>query len=227
LPFAQGQDKREIFAIKSKRPAAPAVALLAMLVTARGQIYLNLNSVDASAGPVDATALLASYGITLSGVSPSGGDPLILNVNQSSYYSDGITPDSPPNFLLQQTSYDGESYTLNFSTPLSELQFSLCAIVDDAATPIWSATAYEGDTELGSVGATYIDEDTGTSAQTFTFTGSGIISLTVYGNAEDFAAYYSAPLDDFYLTPVPEPTTLALAGLSGLSLLFSVKRRRA
>jgi hypothetical protein len=44
LPFAQGQDKREIFAIKSKRPAALAVALLALLVTARGQIFVSVNN---------------------------------------------------------------------------------------------------------------------------------------------------------------------------------------
>ena len=204
-----------------------AIVSLAALKSIAQPIYVNLNSADTSAGAVDATALLASYGITLSGVSPAGGDPSIVNANIWGVGT--VVPDTGNNILIQNASTGSESYTLNFSTPLSELQFTRCAIYGNppAATPIWSATAYEGATALGSVGATYIDEDTETPAQTYTFTGSGITSLTITGDAENFAAFYSAPLDDFYLTPVPEPTTLALAGISGLSLLLFRRQRKS
>jgi hypothetical protein len=56
--------------------------------------------------------------------------------------------------------------------------------------------------------------------------GAGVNSLGAYLldiNADANADFY---FDDMSLTVVPEPTTMALAGLSGLSLLLSYRRRK-
>lgn len=211
--------------IKKNLLIAGLVLLAAFKSTA--QIDINFDSVNANSGPVDATAYLASYGITLTGLNPTGGDPYINS--DTAFYGSGIAfPSSPPNFLLQQASSTGESYTMQFSTPLSELQFYRVGMRSDVETPIWSATAYDGATALGSVGESYIDAFTGSSAKLFTmsYAGSEITSLTFYGNGAGSAALDGAPIDDLTITPVPEPTTLALAGLSGLSLLLFRRQRK-
>src|ERR1039458_9418328 len=134
---------------------AGLVLLAALKSTA--QIAINFDSINANIpGGVDATAYLASYGITLTGLNPTGGDPYINS--DTAFYGSGIAfPSSPPNFLLQQANSTGESYTMQFSTPLSELQFYRVGMRSDVETPIWSATAYDGATALGSVGESYID----------------------------------------------------------------------
>src|ERR1017187_7794762 len=101
---------------------ASLVLLAAFKSTA--QIDINFDSVNASSGPVDATAYLASYGITVTGISPTGGGtvyyagaPIIYS--DTAFFGSGVAfPSSPPNFLTQQENYGGESYTMNFSTPL-------------------------------------------------------------------------------------------------------------
>ncbi len=200
--------------------------IFATAVKSSAQTDINFDSVNASAGPVDPTGYLASYGITMTEGSPAA-DPVIISANQ--FYGGGHAfPSSAPNFLCPQTGYSGDSYTLNFSTPLLELQFYRVGMDSGTETPIWSATAYQGATALGSVGESYIDAFTGSSAKLFTmsYAGSEITSLTFYGNGEGSAALPGAPIDDLTLYTVPEPTTLALTGFSGLSLLLLFRRQR-
>jgi hypothetical protein len=195
-------------------------------------IYINLDSVNANSGPVDATAFLASYGITLTGVSPTGGNPSINNVNNWS----GALIASTPNLLYQGASTSGESYTLNFNTPLLEFQFTRVESNPSTptATPIWSATAYDaGDNVVGTVGDSSIDAFTFAPAQTYTLTaspGDPITSLTVYGNAENFADYWSVPIDNIYITPVPESSTIfasaALLVPFGFSAVRAMRKNR-
>jgi hypothetical protein len=205
----------------------PGLVLLAAFKST-AQVDINFDSVNANIpGGVDATSYLASYGITLTGLNPTGGAP---NINSdTAFFGSGVAfPSSPPNFLLQQASSTGESYTMQFGAPLSEVQFYRVGTSDTTETPIWSATAYDGAAALGSVGESSIDAFTGSSAKLFTmsYAGSEITSLTFYGNGEGSAALYGAAIDDLTLYAVPEPSTLALVGLSGLSWLSFRRQRR-
>jgi hypothetical protein len=58
--------------IKTKLTLITGLVLLAAFKST-AQIDINFDSVNANSGPVDATAYLASYGITVTGISPTGG----------------------------------------------------------------------------------------------------------------------------------------------------------
>ncbi len=214
--------------MKSKSLLIVGLVIFTTALKSTAQIYMNFDSVNVGSGAADATAYLALYGVILTDVSTPGS--VYIESDQNFYGGGAVSASSPHNFLLQQVGGTGESYTLDFNTPLESLTFTRCAIGGGTASAIWSATAYEGVTDLGSVGDPYIDGDTGTAAQTYTFTASigsgGINSLIVYGNPENFAALGSAPLDDFYMTPVPEPSAAALLGLGSLVALLRSRRSR-
>jgi hypothetical protein len=170
----------------------------------RGQTNsMNFESVNATQGGVDATAYLASYGITLTNVSPSG---TVDIVNDTNYYGGGaVFAPSKPNFLLQSVggSPDGVTYTMLFSTPLQSLSFTRCAIGSSAASPSWSAVAYAGTNIVASNGVCCIDSDTGQTNQVFTMssTNNGITSLVITANGGNFTAISSVPLDNFVMLP--------------------------
>jgi len=50
--------------------------------------------------------------------------------------------------------------------------------------------------------------------------------MEIDGNNEGWAGTGGILMDDLNITPVPEPTTLALAGLSGLSLFLFRRQRK-
>ena len=181
----------------------PAMALTIFCATTASnahQLYMNFDSVMPGSG-LNATAYLATFGVTLTNVSNPGS---VYIVSDTNFYGSGVvTASSRHNFLLQNVagSPPGVSYTLNFAAPLQSLRFTRCAVNATTATPMWSETAYAGSTAVDSVGVCCVDSDTGQPAQTYTLAGPGITALTVTGNGEDFAAMASAPLDDFYLTP--------------------------
>lgn len=184
-------------------------------------IYMNFESINAGSG-VDATAYLASFGVTLTNVSNLGS---VHIKNDTNFYGSGaVFASSSHNFLLQEvgSSPPGVSFTMLFRTPLRSLTFTRCAVGNNVETPIWTATAYSGSTNVGSVGVCCIDSDTGQPAKTYTLTGPGITSLTVTGNGQNSAAMASAPLDDFYMTPetpgaVIITNTLIPNGLGGIA----------
>jgi hypothetical protein len=62
---------------------------------------------------------------------------------------------------------------------------------------------------------------------TTTFTTPATITGTPVINLEDVAGPYSSAVDfaNVSITPVPEPTTIALAGLGGLASLVALRRR--
>jgi hypothetical protein len=189
------------------------LALLVLLAPAVGSaqvIYMNFDSVDTSSGPVDATAYLNSFGITLTDVSPAG--TALIWPSSTSGIS-WVQPSSTPNFLLQDAAGSPPcSYTLDFGTPLQSVSFTRVALDPSAAcaTPYWSATAYVGTTAVGSVGDSSLDAFTWAPAETYTLSGNGITSLVIWANGVNWTGIASAPLDDFYLTEVPEPSTATL-----------------
>ncbi|HSY17297.1 MAG TPA: hypothetical protein VK815_03145 [Candidatus Acidoferrales bacterium] len=178
------------------------------LLTGGQPVYMNFDSVNPGSG-VDATAYLASFGITLTNVSQPGS---VYIVGDTNYYGTGaVTASSPHNFLLQSVGGSPPcSYTMIFSTPLQSVTFTRIAISAGFAMPSWIATAYSGSNVVGSVGAS----DSGLLAQTYAISGQGITSLTVIGNGHGSAAAASAPLDDFYLAPETLNINGAIAAMS-------------
>jgi len=203
---------------------AVALSWLAASCATAAVLTLDFESVAPNAG--NGPAYLSSYGITLSGVSPAGPSGAVDIRNNSSIYSPGSLWLND-NFLAS----DGGgappvSYTLNFSTPLQSISFERIATPVNLSTePQWSATAYAGITPVGTVGEALGSWGNGAPAHLFMLSGSGITSLTVSANGFGFTGIGGVPLDDFVLTQVPEPSSVALAAF-GLILLGSVALRK-
>ena len=205
--------------MKTKLIVVAALALLSTVLQSNAQIDVNFDSVNANSGPVDATAYLASYGITLTGTT----NPVYI---WSDTNFTALQASSGTNFLLQQVggSPDGISYTLDFSTPLTSFSFTRVASVTPNEVAEWTATAYDNVTSVDSAQeAIYSGAD---ASQTYTLTGAAITSVTITANGNNTAGVSSAPLDDFVLTQaVPEPSTWAMMA-AGLTSLFIFRRRR-
>ena len=204
--------------------------LLATAVESSAGIILNFDSVNASGGPVNPTAYLAGYGITVTNDNHPGSLQILSDQN---YYGGGVVAaSSPHNFLLQNTigSPNGTTYTLNFSTALTDLSFTRIAQTTPNLVAQWTATAYAGATVVGSV-----SENTfgGTEpAHTYSIadgnflTDGGITSLTITANGQGTAGIPSAPIDDLTLNAVPEPGT-ALFGFACVGVAALRRRRRS
>jgi hypothetical protein len=182
-------------------------------------ITLDFESAVPNAG--NGPAYLSSYGITLSGISPSGPADTMDIYNISGGGSLWVNT----NFLEQLgTGAVACTYTINFSTPLTSLSFERIATPSNLVTePLWSATAYAGATPVGTVGES-LNSWGNSPAHPFTIIGSGITSLAISANGFGFTAIGSVPLDNFVLTQVPEPSSL-MSGAVGIASLGLVGRR--
>jgi len=204
------------------------IAILSLLaISSIHAQTLTFGSIDTSGGPVTGTALtnyLAGYGITISNVSV--GTIYVVPGN-----STGFPAPVGTNFINQSGSATGESYTLTFSQPVSDLSFLRG---EEAGTnppstssgiiyPQWTVTAFSGLTNLGSVGESLRSTFSDIPAQTFSLNYSGITSITIEGNAESEAGLGGPLLTDIAFT-APEPSTWVLL-VSGLSLLALLRAR--
>ena len=198
------------------------VSLLLFATAAKSTVVsMDFDSVNALGGPVDATSYLASYGVTLASVS----NPVYIFDDRNFYGSGAVAATSPHSFLLQQVSGspNGITYTLDFSTPLSQLSFTRIAQITSNSIAQWTAMAYDGATAVGSVGESFYGGTEG--AQTFTLS-SHITSLTFVANGYNYAGVSSAPIDNFVMTQaVPEPGSWSLM-LLGLTLIGAIAKRR-
>ncbi|MDQ2944821.1 MAG: PEP-CTERM sorting domain-containing protein [Acidobacteriota bacterium] len=198
-------------------------------LTSTATTILNFDSVPISSGAgVDATSYLASFGITLSNVTPGPSGAVQIYSDQFITY-EGAS--SPHNFLMQNGggAPNGLTYTLNFSTALTSLSFVRIAQTAPNAVAQWTATAFAGFTAVGSVGE---NSFSGTEpAQTYSlFAGSssGITSLEITANGGGFAGVPSLPMDDLTLNQVPEPSTFVLIlGAAAACALCGRKRLTA
>jgi hypothetical protein len=200
------------------RWAGPLLFGVASTATA-SVVVLDFDSVDASAGPVDATSYLASYGITLTDVSSPGTVDIFSDV--AFPY---VSASSSPNFLLQQVGgAPAESFTMDFSTPLDSLSFTRVENTTPNLVAGWTATAYSGSTIVGTASESF---GLGSfSPATYTLDGPDITSFTISADGFGSAGITSATIDDFTMTTVPEPSTYA-ALLGGAALGLAVVRRK-
>jgi MYXO-CTERM domain-containing protein len=202
-----------------------AVAFCLAAAANAGSVAIDLNSVNTSAGPVDATALFASYGVTITDSSEA--TPLLIGTTAN--LNPWVAPDLPPNFVEANghNSPPTLSFTLDFATPLDSISFTGLANTNYNLEAEWTATAYSGLTALGSVGQPF---GLGTfSPEPFTLTGADITSLTFnedgYGVAGEFSAFDNITLT----TPSSVPETTSTCGLlaAALAALFAARRRWA
>ena len=185
---------------------------------------LNFDSIDTSASPyyldITTTDYLAQFGITLANVTVGTVDV----VNENLIY--GNAP-SPPNVLAQIGSDFGESYTLEFSTPLSSLSFDLPAAASDNLFAAWSVTAYDaGNDVLSSAGDANLSLESFT-VQSYTLNGPGIAYATFSSQCED-ACGVNLEIDDLSspdLNQTPEPSSLLPLSTGIVGVMGAVRRK--
>ena len=168
---------------------------------------------------------LAGYGVSVTGVYPSGTD--IYAMDDRIVYGGSDMASSGHMYLGLMPGIWGVGYTLNFNTPLTSLAFTRIRELPVAAYPEWSATVYQGGTAFETVGeAAYSLWSGSNPAHTYTFTGAGITSVTFSGNAYGFAAFCGPLIDDIVLNSVPEPGQWAMMGLTFCGVAGYLIRRR-
>ena len=196
---------------------------------------LNFDSITVSPGStvdISTTDYLAQYGITLTNVTPGS------KVNVFNTQGNVIVAPSPPNVLVEQGNADGESYTLDFSTPLSSLSFDVAGNSKSGGSgtvvAAWSATAYNAsNVALSSVGDGLFGTYSPIAVQSYTLAGPGIDSVTFYDNCYDFCGTQlliddlSSPELQLVSTPEPASMVLLLTGLLALVALAARSKRHA
>jgi hypothetical protein len=153
---------------------------------------VNINSINANSSPffvdISTTNLLAQYGITLANVTP--GTTVAVACGECG--GNSVVPSSPPNVLTQFGNNNGMSYTLQFSTPLSTLSFSLAGNSKSGGSgtvvAAWSATAFDASGNVvSSVGDPSLFSTFSPFApQPFTLAGPGIASVTFFSQCFNF-----------------------------------------
>lgn len=173
-------------------------------------IVLNFDSVDASAGAVDATSYFTSIGATLSDVT-LGTSVQIIN-NKNLYGGQAAVPTSAPN-LIQQSGTAGcgpVSFRLVLAT--SATAYSVASVSFNRAMllagpsgvihPAWSAHALDSSgTEVATVGEPLIASFSNVPPQPFTLTGPDIRSVRFDSNCMGIAGFSGALIDDLILQP--------------------------
>jgi hypothetical protein len=173
-----------------------------------GQGYVVFSSYVANAGVGAFTGFFASPSTGVAGSSYTA----------SLYYALGTVTD-PVNGTAQSitspvsgafTLYTGANATSTFNTPSSGyFDGGLATIPNYSSGPISFEIWVTGPNEVGRSGA---------------WTESSIIASSAVpaGNFGD-----NGVMPNFLVAPVPEPTTLALAGLGGLASLVALRRKQA
>jgi len=194
-----------------------------------GLITLDFDSVPVpTAGGVDATGYLLSYGIGL-----SGNFPVSIFTDQNFYGSTTVKASSGHNFLLQQVSGspNGVTFTMHFSAPLTSLSFDSIAIIAPSAIGWWTATAFNAASAAVATTGQVFPPATSSGVHYSLFdanfmTDGGITALTITADGHNSAGISSVPLDNLTLSSVPEPGT-ALFGIACVGVAALRRRRRA
>lgn len=181
---------------------------------------LNINSINANNSPffvdISTTNLLAQYGITLTNVTPG----TTVGVACGACGGNSVVSSSPPNVLTQSGNDNGMSYTLQFSTPLSTLSFSLAGNSKSGGSgtvvAAWSATAFDASGNVvSSVGDPSLFSTFSSFApQPFTLTGPGIASVTFFTQCFNFCGTL-LNIADLSAPEIKLVSSLTLSLLSG------------
>jgi hypothetical protein len=189
-------------------------------------ITLNFDSVNATGGPVDSTAYFASFGVTLTAVTPGTQVQILDDANI--YGGAALIPPSAPNMLMQNGSNNPVSFELDFTAPLTSFGFTIPGDQSPSLFPAWQAYAYNG--------ATLLDSETSGmtcchGALQYTLTGPNITRVVIASQNGNIAGFSGIPLDNLILdspavAQAPEPATVTLL-LTGLGTVAQRMRRRA
>jgi hypothetical protein len=216
---------------KVVRLAALCAAVLAHPVSSvASSITLNFDSVNATAGAVDATASFASFGVTVAGV--TAGTQVQIMDDAIVYGGAALVPASSPNVLMQNGSNDPVSFELDFATPLTTFQFTIPGYESPSLYPAWQAYAYDGATLLDSA-SDVLGFFQHAGPLSYTLDGPNITRVIIASQNFHVAGFSGVPLDNLVLTApdrtdavaTPEPASLTLLG-SGLVCLARAARRR-
>lgn len=185
-----------------------------------GTIVLNFDSVTVPVGTfVDATAYLAGFGITFTGLSDAATAD-IFNLAPGVF-----TPSSPPN-VFGANGTNGNvplSYELTFSQPLISFSFTRISESNPGGLPPYTVSALDaGNNVLSSVSEPF---QLGAPAKTFTLSGPGIVAIRLDANNSVGTTVTDPFLDDLTLVTAPEPAAGCLILAAGLAGLASRRRR--
>lgn len=202
--IAGGLDARTSSVWKFTCPLMLATALAVSLCAhAQSTVTLNFDSLTHGTTGAAMEDYLATFGISISAMTP--GTHIGAYDYRLVYGGGAVVPSSGHMFLTQGGNNSGETFTLNFSPPLTRLSFTRITWLPGqfgAALPDWSATVFQEATVIGSVGqsAHSIWSPTTDPAQTYTFDGSAITSIQFDSNGHNFAAWSGPAIDDLVLT---------------------------
>ena len=203
---------------------------------------LTFDSVNTSASPyhvnVTSTGYLGQYGITLTNVTPgSVVNVFCANAEYNTSCAQGmgaLTAESGTNVLGQQGVNTGQSFTLDFSTPLTTLSFYTAGWnggqgISGLIVAQWSATAFgAGNVVLSTVGQPMTGYYTNIAPTQWMLNGPDITSVTFYSQCNTYCGENLA-IDNLsspqLSATVPEPSTLALIAAGMIGLLVCRNRR--
>lgn len=219
----------------NERKAISICALASLFAFAAGARAgtINFDGIGTSTHVTGAglDAFLATYGVSVSGGS---GASAVDVINNASFYGGGALSTAPDtNFFMQQSGDSGQTFTLDFSTPLENVTFTrpeLLAGPNGIVAAAWSETAYNGmNAEVGSLSGGMIASYLDVPAQTYTITGADITSVAFWSDGYGTAGIEGIPMTDLRLTAaVPEPPTPLLFGLGLMAMAgWALRRSKA
>jgi hypothetical protein len=151
------------------------------------------------------SSYLSGFGIAVSEVTPG------IRLETTQDRPDGPFQSASGQFSLGWGGRNDvpQQFTLTFSKPLTHLSFTRCAelpVNGGTAFPEWNCTVYQGSEVAGNAGAPshsvwFPDSN---PAQTYSFDGNGITSITFSSHTHNFAGTGSPAIDDIVMTETAE-----------------------
>ena len=143
---------------------------------------------------------LAQFNVALVNNSPG---TTVVAENQASVAGGGfVIASSPPNVLTQTGSNGPVSFTVNFTSPLSQFSFTRPELVANplVSHPAWQAQAFDSlGIVLDEAQAGQISSSTTVPAQTYTLSGGSIASVEFSSEGTGLTTFNAMLLDDFVL----------------------------